>query len=203
MRFRSHFAAAVTILALAASSASAFFLTKQDADRFNTKLNRIVDFGNAPAVKTAAPRTQTTEITDTELNAYFKFSAKDEIPVGVVDPTINAVGDGRLTGRAVVDLDAVRTQKQRGWLDPMGYLSGKLPIVASGTLTTKSGIGKFTLEAAEISGVTIPKTLLQELLSYYSRSKDHPTGINMDDPFELPSRIQEIRVGRAQATIVQ
>jgi hypothetical protein len=203
MRFRSHFAAAVTILALAASSASAFFLTKQDADRFNTKLNRIVDFGNAPAVKTATPRTQTTEITDTELNAYFKFSAKDEIPVGVVDPTINAVGDGRLTGRAVVDLDAVRTQKQRGWLDPMGYLSGKLPIVASGTLTTKSGIGKFTLEAAEISGVTIPKSLLQELLSYYSRSKDHPNGINMDDPFELPSRIQEIRVGRAQATIVQ
>ena len=203
MRSRTRLAAAITIVALAASSVSAFFLSKQDADRFNGKLNRIVDFGNASTTKSAAPRTQTTEITDVELNSYFKFSAKDQIPVGVVDPTINAVGDGRLTGRAVVDLDAVRTQKQRGWLDPMGYLSGKLPIVASGSLTTKSGIGKFTLESAEISGVTIPKSLLQELLSYYSRSAENPTGINMDDPFELPSRIQEIRVGRAQATIVQ
>jgi hypothetical protein len=78
-----------------------------------------------------------------------------------------------------------------------------MPITATGTLTTKAGIGQFKLESAEISGVTIPKTVLQELLSYYSRTKENPAGINMDDPFELPSRIQEIRVGQAQATIVQ
>ena len=196
---------AILIAALATSSAGAFFrLTKQDADRFNAKLTRIVDFGSKPAVKTAAAApSQTTQITDTELNAYFRYNAKDKIPVGIVDPTINAVGDGRLTGRATVDLDAVRTQKQRGWLDPMAYLTGRLPITASGTLTTQSGIGKFNLESAEISGVSIPKSVLQELLSYYSRTKENPAGINMDDPFELPSRIREIRVSQAQATIVQ
>ena len=196
---------AILITALATSSAGAFFrLTKQDADRFNAKLTRIVDFGNKPAVKTAtAAPSQTTQITDNELNAYFRYNAKDKIPVGIVDPTINAVGDGRLTGRATVDLDAVRTQKQRGWLDPMAYLTGRLPITASGTLTTQNGIGKFNLESAEISGVSIPKSVLQELLSYYSRTKENPAGINMDDPFELPSRIREIRVSQAQATIVQ
>jgi hypothetical protein len=123
--------------------------------------------------------------------------------VGIVDPTINALGDGRVGGRAVVDLDAVRKQKQRGWLDPLGYMTGRLPITARGTLTTKDGVGKFNLESAEISGVTIPKTVLQELLSYYSRSKENPDGINMDDPFELPARIREIRVGKATSTIVQ
>jgi hypothetical protein len=196
---------AILITALATSSAGAFFrLTKQDADRFNAKLTRIVDFGNKPAVKTAtAAPSQTTQITDNEVNAYFRYNAKDQIPVGIVDPTINAVGDGRLAGRATVDLDAVRTQKQRGWLDPMAYLTGRLPITASGTLTTQNGIGKFNLEAAEISGVSIPKSVLQELLSYYSRSKENPAGINMDDPFELPARIREIRVSQAQATIVQ
>ena len=196
---------AILITALATSSAGAFFrLTKQDADRFNAKLTRIVDFGNKPAVKTAtAAPSQTTQITDNEVNAYFRYNAKDKIPVGIVDPTINAVGDGRLAGRATVDLDAVRTQKQRGWLDPMAYLTGRLPITASGTLTTQNGIGKFNLESAEISGVSIPKSVLQELLSYYSRTKENPAGINMDDPFELPSRIREIRVSQAQATIVQ
>ena len=35
--------------------------------------------------------------------------------------------------------------------------------------------------------MTIPKTVLQELLSYYSRTTENPDGINMDDPFELPA----------------
>jgi hypothetical protein len=196
---------AIIITALATSSAGAYFrLTKQDADRFNAKLTRIVDFGTRPAVKTtAAAPSQTTQITDAELNAYFKYNAKDQIPVGIVDPTINAIGDGRLSGRAVVDLDAVRTQKQRGWLDPMAYLTGRLPVTASGTLTTQNGIGKFNLESAEVSGVSIPKSFLQEMLSHYSRTQENPAGINMDDPFELPSRIKEIKVGQATATVVQ
>lgn len=191
-------------MALAASSASAYYgLTKQDADRFTAKLNRIVEAGTVGPAKTLARSPRTTQITDNELNAYFRFNAGDQIPVGIVEPTINALGEGRLGGRAVVDLDAVRKQKQRGWLDPLGYLTGRLPVTASGTLTTTAGIGKFTLESAEISGVSIPKTLLQELLSYYSRTKENPAGINMDDPFELPARIREIRVGRAEATVIQ
>jgi hypothetical protein len=108
-----------------------------------------------------------------------------------------------VSGRAVVDLDAVRKQKQRGWLDPMSYLTGRLPITASGRLSTKDGVGRFTLESAEISGVTVPKSLVQELLTYYSRSAERPDGINMDDPFQLPSRIREIQVGQGTATVIQ
>ena len=203
MLFRSGLAAGLA-LALTASSASAFFwLTKQEADRFSAKLQQIVDFGNVPPAKTAAAAPRTIQITDNELNAYFKYNAKDQIPVGIVEPTINALGEGRVGGRAVVDLDAVRTSKQRGWLDPLGYLSGRLPITATGTLTTTAGIGQFKLESAEVSGITIPKTVLQELLSHYSRTKENPSGINMDDPFELPARIREIRVGKALSTVVQ
>jgi hypothetical protein len=202
---RSHLAAsALTLAVIGASVTLSARLTKQDADQFTAKLNRIVQTGNAKGVKTAkAVSAQTTQITDNELNAYFKYNAKEQIPVGIVDPTINALGEGRVGGRAVVDLDAVRRQKQRGWLDPLGYMTGRLPITATGRLSTKEGVGTFALESAEVSGVTIPKSVLQELLSYYSRTKDNPDGINMDDPFELPARIREIRVGKATATIVQ
>ena len=51
--------------------------------------------------------------------------------------------------------------------------------------------------------MTIPKSLLQELLSYYSKTPDNPAGINMDEPFNLPSAIREITVGQGTATIVQ
>jgi hypothetical protein len=199
---RSRLAASGLALALVGASVTlSARLSKQEADQFSSKLTRIVATGNTKSLK-AAP-SQTTQISDSELNSYFKYNAQGQIPVGIVDPTINALGDGRVGGRAVVDLDAVRKQKQRGWLDPMGYLTGRLPITASGRLTTKEGVGQFTLESAEVSGVTIPKTVLQELLSYYSRTKENPDGINMDDPFELPARIREIRVGKATSTIVQ
>jgi hypothetical protein len=193
---------AVVCLALTAGSVAARQrLTKQDADQFSAKMNRIVEYGKQKPRAGAAARS--TQLSDNELNAYFRHNAKDQIPVGIVEPTINALGDGRLAGRALVDLDAVRKQKQRGWLDPLGYLSGKLPLTASGTLTTKDGVGRFALESAELSGVSVPKTLIQELLSYYSKSPENPSGINMDDPFELPANIREIRVGKAQATVVQ
>jgi len=142
-------------------------------------------------------------VTDAEVNSYLKYRAADQIPVGIVNPILTAVGNGRVSGRALVDLDAVRTQKKRGWTDPMGYLTGKLPVTAVGTLATDNGVGRFQLESAAISGVTIPKAVLQELLSYYSRTPEKPSGINMDDPFELPARIREIRVQQGTALVIQ
>jgi hypothetical protein len=176
-------------------------LSKTDGDRFFTKLERIVTLGNTPRVKTRPA--QNTQVTDVEVNSFLRYHAQEQIPVGVVDPMIFAHGEGIVSGRAIVDLDAVRKQKQRGWLDPMGYLTGRLPLTARGRLTTQDGVGRFTLESAEISGVTVPKTMLQELLSYYSRTPEDPDGINMDEPFELPAQIREIRVAPGGATIVQ
>lgn len=186
---------------LAGQTAPQQGMTKVHGDRFQTKLARIVTTGNAPRAKTA--RAQSTVVTDLEVNSYLRFHAQEQIPVGIVDPTLNALGAGRVGGRAIVDLDAVRKQKQRGWLDPMGYLTGRLPITARGMLTTQNGMGRFVLESAEISGVAIPKTFVQELLSFYSRTAEDPDGINMDDPFKLPSRINEIKVTTGTATIVQ
>jgi hypothetical protein len=179
-------------------------LTQQDADRCQTKLGRISTFAAKPkAANGSAAATQTTQLTDAELNAYIKFNLKNEVPAGVVDPTLTAVGEGKVRGAAVIDLDTVRKQKQRSWTDPLGYMTGKLPLTASGLLITQNGIGRFQLESAEISGITIPKSLLQELLSFYSKSAEKPSGISMDDPFELPASIKEIRVGKGEAMVVQ
>lgn len=192
--------AAAAALSASVTLAAQATVTKQDAARFQTKLAQIVQQGNTPRT---ARGSRATQVSDAEVNAYLKYAAGKDVPVGIVDPTLSALGNGRVGGRAIVDLDAVRTQKKRGWTDPLGYLTGRLPVTASGTLTTQNGIGKFQLESAEISGVTIPKGLLQELLSYYSKTAQNPVGINMDDPFVLPAGIREIKVGQGSATIVQ
>lgn len=201
-----HVARIRAFVAVALLTASAVHLsaqgrvTQQDATRFASKLTQIEKNGTVPRKGNAA---RTTTVSDAEVNSYLKFLAGSQVPVGIVEPTLHGAGNGRVTGRAIVDLDAVRTQKKRAWTDPLGYLMGKLPVTAAGTLTTAKGVGRFQLESAEISGVTVPKSLIQELLSYYSRTPENPAGINMDEPFTLPSAIQEIRIGQGSAVIVQ
>ena len=174
--------------------------SKQDAARFAAKLAQIEKNAATPRKGTAA---RTTQVSDAEVNSWLKFLAGSQVPVGIVDPTLHAAGNGRVTGRALVDLDAVRTQKKRAWTDPLAYLMGRLPVTAAGTLTTHEGVGRFTLDSAQISGITIPKSLLQELLSYYSRTAEKPEGIDMDKPFQLPAAIREIQIGVGTAAVIQ
>src|SRR5918993_902559 len=149
--------------------------TKAETGRFEGKLNRILELGKNQRAKAAEQAS--TQLTDAEVTAYLRHNAKSQVPVGIVEPTLIALGDGRVGGRAIVDLDAVRSQKQRGWLDPLAYLTGRLPLSATGVLVTQDGVGRFQLESAEISGVTVPKSVLQELLSHYSRTPQDPDGI--------------------------
>jgi hypothetical protein len=117
---------------------------------------------------------------------------------------VTIVGDGRVSARAVVDLDAVRRAKSSSsLLDPTSYLTGRLPVTASGVLRASNGVGRLTLESSSVGGVPVPKLLLQEIVSYYSKTAEKPSGIGLDDPFALPARIREIQVERGQAIIVQ
>jgi hypothetical protein len=145
-----------------------------------------------------------TMVTENELNAYLVYEAVGDLPPGVVDPSVSILGTGRLSGRAVVDLDAVRKGANGGGVfDPRSYLTGHLPVAVTGVLRTSNGVGRFELESATLGGVPIPKLVLQEIVGYYSRSPQKPGGISLDDAFALPAGIREIQVERGQAIIVQ
>jgi hypothetical protein len=180
------------------SSAAPPTVSRQEAAAFQKKLDQIL----VNAEKSDGPKS--TLVTEGEVNSWLHFSAGDKVPVGVTEPTVGVQAQGRLNGRAVVDLDQVRRKKSSGgWLDPLSYLTGKLPITASGVLQTHDGRGRFTLESAEVSGIPIPKSFLQEIVSYYTRTAETPNGINIDDPFDLPAEIKTIDVEPGRATIVQ
>ena len=173
--------------------------SKKDAALLKQKVATITAHGEK-AIK--EPRK--TILTESEVNSYLAFDAKEQLPAGVVEPWVTALGPGRVSGRAVVDLDAVRKSKNpTSLLDPMNYLFGRLPVTATGTLTTSNGVGRFALESASAGSIPIPKMLLQEIISHYSRTRENPSGLSLDDPFALPSRIREIQVDRGQAIIVQ
>jgi hypothetical protein len=199
-RGRSRLAlAAVVCAAVASVSLRAGQVTRRESDQFRQKIAAIVDAASRPA-----RAVRRTNVSENEVNAYLAYDVKDQIPVGVVNPTVTILGTGRVTGRAIVDLDAVRKQQQATSLfDPASYLTGRLPVTATGVLQTGNGIGKFQLESATVGGVPVPKILLQQIVTYYSRSPDNPGGIGLDAAFALPARIREIQVQRGQAIIVQ
>jgi hypothetical protein len=45
--------------------------------------------------------------------------------------------------------------------------------------------------------------LLQEIVSYYSRTVENPGGFGLDQPFPLPAGIREIQVEPGRAIVVQ
>jgi hypothetical protein len=192
--------AAICGLILTVASLEAAALSKQEADLFSRKLAQIVVQGDAAQ----KPGNRRTPVTETELNSWFTYSAKPLLPAGVSDPRITMIGNGKVTGQAVVDLDAIAKKKASGGtFDIWNLVGGKVPVNVAGTLRTKDGIGSFDLESADVSGLPLPKSFLQEVVSYYSRTADHPQGVKIDDPFALPASIRQIDVGAGQAVIVQ
>jgi hypothetical protein len=189
----------VSALAITLGAAADARSSRRDATLMKQKVATINRLGEKPLKE----RRRTT-VTENELNAYLALEVLGDLPKGVVNPNVSILGGGRLSGRAVVDLDAVRKESPpKGLLDPKNLLIGRLPIAATGVLTTSNGVGRFALESASVGGLPIPKFLLQEILTYYSRSPERPEGLNIDDPFALPVRIREIQVSRGQAIVVQ
>jgi hypothetical protein len=78
-----------------------------------------------------------------------------------------------------------------------------VPVNVTGLLHTRDGKARFEVQTAEVSGLPVPATLLQELVGFYSRTPEHPEGVRIDDTFSLPAQIREIQVGQGQAVVVQ
>lgn len=194
---RPHVRLGAVLAILVSTAVVAAPLTPQKADAFEQKLARIVARAHVPSSG------QRTDVPDDELNAYLQLRYAAQLPTGVAEPRVDLLGGGRIAGRALVDLDGIRKKSSGGWLDPTAYLSGRLPVVAVGVLKASGGRGVFALERAEISGLPIPKSLLQELVTFYTATPETPAGINLDRPFELPAGIQRIDVLTGRATVVQ
>lgn len=201
MFVRIAFSAGLALMLSVAALTAAAALSPEQADAFARKVAIISQQGTlAPR----APAARRTAVSETEVNSWFAYRARPLLPVGMSEPQITILGGGKVTGAATVDLDAVARTKRNGSLvDPWNLLGGRLPVTVTGVLHTQNGQGRFELQQASISGVPVPKTILQELVSYYSRTPDDPRGINLDEPFALPAGIRQIEVGQGQAVVVQ
>jgi len=192
---------ALAVVALHAGVQNGARPERKDADSLDRKIDQVLARSAKPPAKSSKPLRTT--VTDREVNAYLAFQGKQYLPVGVTNPAVTIVDATRVEGRAIMDLDAVRKSKERGWMDLLSYVTGSVEIRAAGKLHAANGTGTFELESASIGGVPISKAFLQEVIAYYSRTADSPEGFNLDKPFKLPHQIQNVELQRGLAVIVQ
>jgi hypothetical protein len=144
-----------------------------------------------------------TVFTQSEMNAYLQHRAQAWLPAGLTNPRLDFVDVNKVATTVIADLDGVRRKSSGGWFDPTAYLRGRLPVHVIGTLTTQQGNGRFDLEQATVDGIPVPRVFIQELLAFYTATPEQPSGVRLDQPFELPSAIDRIDVRPGQATVVQ
>jgi len=174
---------------------------KKDADALAAKIARIQAIAGSPSVAERAP--VRTVLTQNEINAYLFWNADEVLPVGLTEPRFRLGGDGQVSADAIVDLTAIRDQRARGWLDPLAYVGGKMPVAASGIVRARDGLGWIELGDVTIGGVSVPKSVLQELVTYYTRSPESPAGVSLDGPIRLPAAIRAVTVGKGEAVVIQ
>jgi len=203
LRAMTAFVAAVAVSAATLDGAA---VSRQQADAFATKIDAIEKHaeraGAKPRGTTAALRR--TPVSESEINSWFTYRAAPVLPEGLTQPSLSIGGNGRLTGTATVDLDAISRSRASGrTFDIWNLLGGRVPVTIAGVVRTRDGRARFELEDASIRGFTVPRLVVQELVAYFSRTPDHPEGHRLDDEFELPANIDRIETSPGAAVVVQ
>jgi hypothetical protein len=185
----------------AASNAASNRVTPQQADAFARKL-AVISAQSALAARASTARR--TAVSEDEVNSWFAYRAQSLLPMGMSEPQLTIIGNGKVAASATVDLDTLARQRRSGAvLDPWNLVGGRVPVMVSGVLRTQNGHGQFDVEETTVSGIPVPRAMLQELVSYYSRSATDPDGIRLDSQFDLPANIRQIEVGQGQAVVIQ
>jgi hypothetical protein len=187
--------------ALGAAAAHAQAPTRAEADAMQAKIDAVAAAADTPRAADATPLRTT--FTEREINAYLALDGPEFLPPGIAMPRVQLGDAGRVRARAIVDLDGVARSRERSAFDPLRYLTGSVEVVATGRLEASDGKGLIQYESATVGGVSVPKTVAQELLRFYTTTPERPRGFAFDEPFDLPVRLRAISTERGAISVLQ
>jgi len=190
--------AAGLVAVAAGGTQSSGRLTEEAGAKLERKLIEIIQHSGAET-----PEVHLTPLLEPEIIAYLRFQGATMLPVGVTNPTGRIGEAGLVTAEAVVDLSLIQQERARGWLDPLRYLTGRLPVAATGRVHSGEGVARIEVESVTVGGIPVPKQLLQELVRQFTRTPSHPNGTQLDAPIPLPYGITEFRLSPGEAVVVQ
>jgi hypothetical protein len=145
--------------------------------------------------------TETIAITQLQINSYVNLLLAPKIPPGVSGLEVR-LGQDRLDLRGLVDLDRVRGRLPRGGTSTLlALLSGTVAVELAARLPSGNGMGRVELDQASVGGVSLPVSVVAELVSLATRSEASPKGFDLMAPFPLPWSAQRVRFEPGRALV--
>jgi hypothetical protein len=129
-------------------------------------------------------------VSEEEANAYLVYRLAEHLPAEVTYPWVR-FGVDQIQGGAMLDASLLGTHLSDSYLAK--YLEGQVPVEVLAQVHAEAGVGQVELESVTLSGIPIPRTLVQKLVSDYSKNPSLPNGVRLDDPFPLPYGIVSAR----------
>ncbi len=171
-------------------------LTWAAADSLAKKL---LEIETVPAKRGKARVRSSVEVSAVELNSYLNLTLGPKVPPEVSE-VIFAIEAGRLAGTGLVDLDRLKAKAPpQGPWSPLSFLSGRVPVDLRAQLPSRDGMGTFVVDEVRLGGVSLPVSLLRQVVLSSTRNKDNPGGFDVSAPFRLPYSVRQVRLepGRA------
>jgi hypothetical protein len=140
------------------------------------------------------------EVSEEEANAYLVDRLVDQLPEGVVEPWVK-FSEGPVFAGAILDLAVLQDRMPQSSLTNL--LSGRVPLELIARLQAENGVGKLLLDSVTLAGLPIPQSLLQEIVTAYTKSPSRPGGIRLDESFPLPLGIEQARVEKGRVFLRQ
>jgi hypothetical protein len=135
------------------------------------------------------------ETTESELESYLVYSLKEDIPAQIDSATVKL-------GQDSVSLDTQITFTSNATGNPVvdAVVGGTHNLYLKGKLVGQDGRGRFDLEDIRVDSIPVPNVLIQTLIKRYVKPK-YPD-VDLNEPFDIPWGIREIKVEDGKATII-
>jgi len=140
-------------------------------------------------------------VTERQVNSYVALELAPKLPPSITGLSLRFEPQ-RLAATGTLDLDAVRSKLPPGGASSLlAFMSGTVPVVLKGRLTAARGQGKIDLEEATVGGISLPASLLSQMVAQATRSAKQPEGFDILAPFPLPWTAESVRLESGRAVV--
>jgi hypothetical protein len=136
-------------------------------------------------------------VTERQLNSYVRLAAK--LPPALTDLEVGLQKD-TLLARGSLDLDQVKSKMPQG-AGLLALLSGTVPVELRGRLWSAEGKGRVEVEQATVAGVSLPTSLVAQIVSQSTKNAQRPQGFDILAPFPLPYTARRVRLEPGRALV--
>lgn len=172
-------------------------LTWAAADALEAKLAQIERVA-AKARRTGAPA-RSVEVTEPELNSYVNLTLGPKIPPELSEVSLR-IEPNQIAGVGMLDLDRLKAKiPSSGPFNPLSFLGGRVPVDLKTGLPTANGMGTLAVKELTLGGVSIPMSLVQQVVMSATKNRDNPGGFDVQSPFPLPFQVKQVRLGAGKA----